>query len=196
MDRRIIIIMVVIGEIRSHFIYPAAYERSIFIGQNACDTGATDDINAKIGNLTDDTGDMNNFDKAVGVLEALENKLTPTRKTGSLKARNGEIQEYKEKVKNGENLNDSLSEIEKLHEKSCKERDEKVDELKEKLLDARDTKLYQDNHEEAGKYGVFYENYYTRARLLSSDEDRHKPGVIDQLSSYGGFEGGIKVLSH
>ena len=68
--------------------------------------------------------------------------------------------------------------------------------LKEKLLDARDTKLYQDNHEEAGKYGVFYENYYTRARLLSSDEDKHKPGVIDQLSSFGGFEGGIKVLSH
>lgn len=109
----------------------ASFLRSIFIGQNACDTGATDDINAKIGNLTDDTGDMNNFDKAVGVLEALENKLTPTRKTGSLKARNGEIQEYKEKVKNGENLNDSLSEIEKLHEKSCKERDEKVNELKE-----------------------------------------------------------------
>ncbi len=68
--------------------------------------------------------------------------------------------------------------------------------LKERLLDARDTKLYEDNHEDAGKYGVHYENYYTRERLLSRDEDKHKPEVIDRLSREGGFEGSIKVLSH
>ncbi len=67
--------------------------------------------------------------------------------------------------------------------------------LKERLLDARDTKLFIDNHKEEG-YGVFYERYYTKERLLANDKDKNKPEVVERLSNEGNFEGVIKILSH
>ena len=41
-----------------------SFIRTVFIGQNDLVTSATDDINAKIGNLTDDTNDLNRFEEA------------------------------------------------------------------------------------------------------------------------------------
>ena len=38
-----------------------SFERTVFIGQNDCVTTTTDSINAKIGNLADNTDDINNF---------------------------------------------------------------------------------------------------------------------------------------
>lgn len=68
--------------------------------------------------------------------------------------------------------------------------------LKEKLLDARDTKLYKDNQITNGKHAVHYENYYTRERLLANPVDRDKPQVVEMLSRSNEFEGIIKILSH
>ena len=41
-----------------------SFERTIFISQNDCETFVTDGINAKIGNLAENTDDINNFDTA------------------------------------------------------------------------------------------------------------------------------------
>jgi DNA repair exonuclease SbcCD ATPase subunit len=38
-----------------------SFERTVFIGQSDCVTATTDSINAKIGNLADNTDDINNF---------------------------------------------------------------------------------------------------------------------------------------
>ena len=68
--------------------------------------------------------------------------------------------------------------------------------LKERLLDARDTKLYMDNQITNGNHAVHYENYYTRERLLANPVDREKPQVFEMLSRSNEFEGVIKILSH
>lgn len=62
----------------------ASYYRSIFISQSDCPTSSTDDIHAKIGNLADNTGDINSFEAAEKKLSDQINRLTPERSTGLL----------------------------------------------------------------------------------------------------------------
>ena len=75
-----------------------SFMRTVFIGQADCETSVTDDINAKIGNLTDNSNDLNNFETASARLKDLINSLTPNRKTGSLSQRKSEITELERKV--------------------------------------------------------------------------------------------------
>jgi hypothetical protein len=106
--------------------------RTIFIGQNACETSATDDINAKIGNLVDSGGDLGNFDSANASLTALINSLTPNRATGSLSKLRNEITRYERIVQDGQGLSDALDD--------CRSRlaagEEKYSALKEKRIEA------------------------------------------------------------
>ena len=68
--------------------------------------------------------------------------------------------------------------------------------LRERILDARDTKLFEDNHLPFGEHAVHYENYYTKQRLLANPKDRDKPQVVDALAQEPIFGGDIKILSH
>lgn len=61
-----------------------SFIRTVYIGQNDMVTSSTDDINAKIGNLTDDTNDLNRFEEADKKLTDYINALSPKRKTGSI----------------------------------------------------------------------------------------------------------------
>ena len=61
-----------------------SFVRTVYIGQNDMVTSSTDDINAKIGNLTDDTNDLNRFEEADKKLTDYINALSPKRKTGSI----------------------------------------------------------------------------------------------------------------
>lgn len=62
-----------------------SFARSIFIAQNDCSFDTSDQINAKLGNLVENTNDMNNFETAQSRIKDALNKLSPTRKTGSIK---------------------------------------------------------------------------------------------------------------
>lgn len=62
----------------------ASFERTIYLSQNDCETKATGSISAKIGNLAENTDDINNYEKADARLNDLLNALSPSRKTGTL----------------------------------------------------------------------------------------------------------------
>lgn len=104
-----------------------SFIRSVFIGQNDLVTASTDDINAKIGNLTDDTNDLNRFEEADKKLTDYINALSPRRKTGivyKLKAEASDLQTrlraldgMEEAIeKQQELIEDKLQEIDKLKE--------------------------------------------------------------------------------
>lgn len=100
-----------------------SFMRTIFLGQNDCETTATDDINAKIGNLTDNSNDLNNFDAAYARLTDLVNRMTPRRATGSLNKRKEEIARLERLVQDGSGITNSINsyqdmlcEEEKLYE--------------------------------------------------------------------------------
>ncbi len=68
-----------------------SFKRTIFIAQNDCIGGVSDRINAKLGNLAENTDDINNFDSASRHLREVMNQLTPDRVTGSIKKRKNYI---------------------------------------------------------------------------------------------------------
>ncbi len=68
-----------------------SFKRSIYIAQNDCVSDVSDGINAKLGNLAENTDDINNFDNASRYLKDILNQLTPDRVTGSLKKRKNYI---------------------------------------------------------------------------------------------------------
>ena len=90
----------------------ASFARSIFIGQNDCQTSSTDDIHAKIGNLADNTGDINSFESADEKLRKQINSLSPKLRTGSLFKLSAEISELRRRVADGVELSEIISECE------------------------------------------------------------------------------------
>lgn len=85
-----------------------SFMRTIFMGQNDCETLATDDINAKIGNLTDNSDDLSSFDAAHARLTELINGMNPSRATGSITKRRDEITRLERLVADGGKISESM----------------------------------------------------------------------------------------
>ncbi len=82
-----------------------SFERTVFIDESSkVLLGATNDINAHIGNLTRAIDDINNYDAAEENLNDYLNKMSPTRKTGRIRIMKDELLLKKEKIKAKETL--------------------------------------------------------------------------------------------
>lgn len=88
-----------------------SFMRTVFIAQNDCVTATTDKVNAKIGNLAENTDDINNYENVDKHLKDLINELAPNRKTGKINKMNGEITELKAEVSRMENIDKSIDEL-------------------------------------------------------------------------------------
>lgn len=69
----------------------SSFKRSAFIAQNDCECSSTDAINAKLGNLVENTNDINNFETAQKKIHDQMNRMSPSRATGSMKKRTNTI---------------------------------------------------------------------------------------------------------
>lgn len=92
----------------------ASFLRSIYISQNDCVTATTDKINAKLGNLTDNTNDLNNYETADRKITDMLNSLSKARKTGILYKQKEQITALKQEIKNGETIDASMEELSRL----------------------------------------------------------------------------------
>lgn len=110
----------------------ASFLRTVFIDQNGCETSATDDINAKIGNLADGTDDIGNFDSANAKLTKIINALTPARLPGALAKRREEIARCEWALKEGGNIPASME----VYRQRILSRQEAYEELKKQLKEA------------------------------------------------------------
>lgn len=88
-----------------------SFVRTVFISQNDCMTETTDGINAKLGNLAENTDDINNYKKADRELHDLLNRMSPTRATGILHKMNAEISELAVRVSGKTALEKTAAEI-------------------------------------------------------------------------------------
>ena len=89
----------------------ASFKRSIFIAQNDCVSDISDGINAKLGNLAENTDDINNFDNASRRLKDMLNQLTPDRVTGSIKKRKNYMTQLMQELKSFDAAQDGLEGI-------------------------------------------------------------------------------------
>ncbi len=76
----------------------AAFVRTIHISQNDCFTEVNGSINAKIGNLVEDTDDINSYEAADERLKNFINEYSDTRKTGRLFRQKEEIARIKAEI--------------------------------------------------------------------------------------------------
>lgn len=116
-----------------------SFMRTIFIGQSDCYTSSTDDINAKIGNLTDNTNDINSYEVADKKLTEMLNAMAPRRKTGSISKRKTEIADYESRILDGNSIGESIASLEdkcRAEQKSYDDNKQMLDELSQKQKEA------------------------------------------------------------
>lgn len=76
-----------------------SFLRTVFTAQQDCETQATDDVNALIGDLAGRAGDMGGYEDARKRLVEAANRLTPKRPTGTLYRRGERIAELARRMK-------------------------------------------------------------------------------------------------
>ena len=112
--------------------YRTAYIASSDLNRNSEIIG--DSVRAKLGNLTDATDDINNFDKVKSKLEKKLNEYSPDRKPGKIKSLKAEIAENENKIRNIDMTDKGIeileSQIQKNIEKTENEKN-KIKALKE-----------------------------------------------------------------
>lgn len=108
----------------------ASFKRSIYIAQNDCSTKTSDAINAKLGNLAENTDDINNFESANKQLKEILNFLTPDRVTGSIKKRKNYITQLKQEVQMFDFAQESIESVKSKEQELSFEIEEIVQERK------------------------------------------------------------------
>ena len=143
-----------------------SFERTTFISQNDCETFVTDSINAKIGNLAENTDDINNFETADKRLNDLLNTMSPTRKTGSIRKEKDRITELKTQIRNGQDLKGTMDSIRARKEEAAKEREKFAEELAELQAKQKELGAYKDQQAKKEKYLDLRTQLAERERLL------------------------------
>lgn len=101
-----------------------SFRRSIFIAQNECACETSDSINAKLGNLAENTDDINNFESAQNKLRDLMNRMSPSRITGSIKKRKNTITELEQELRGYKAAEESMGELNKKIEEKYSQKAE------------------------------------------------------------------------
>lgn len=88
-----------------------SFARTVFIAQSDTATNATDSINAKIGNLAENTDDINNYDTVRERFRKLQNNLSPTRSTGLIRRKKEDIARLENNISRGSVIDEALEEL-------------------------------------------------------------------------------------
>ncbi len=111
-----------------------SFEKTIFFSQNDCGTKTTDRIQAKLGNLTEATDDVNQYEKADSRLNDILNAMSPSRKTGALYRLKEQMSDLEAEMRRSDNLEKEIESL--LDQKRQIEKEYcKYKEVQEVLLD-------------------------------------------------------------
>ncbi len=158
-----------------------SYMRTAYIGQNDVVTHTTDGINAMIGGIADNVGDIDSYEKALGKLNDLLNKESPTRSTGSLFKLEGDVTTLRTRVREGSVVLDSIHKL----EDSMGSRQSELDMLnrRRKVLSDKQAKLslYKDKQSLKEKWETIRSEYEERKEEVSVRRAAF-PGEVPQES--------------
>ena len=91
-----------------------SFERTVYMVQNDCITSVTDSIHAKIGNLTDHTDDINNYETVSERLHDILNNLSERRKTGELYKLHEKMESEKMELRRGIGIEEAIEQLDTL----------------------------------------------------------------------------------
>ena len=158
-----------------------SFARTVYISQSDCETYATDGLNAKIGHLAEDTGDINNYETVNRDLTDLLNRMSPIRKTGSLSKMHDEISRLEESVRTGRSVGHTIDEVqERLHRQYAEQQT-----LKEEQADLLERQkriaAYKDIQAKKDRYSELCEAYIVRKSSME-EMKKYFPGKIPEES--------------
>ena len=87
-----------------------SFRKTVFIGQNDIETEATDSINAKLGNLTDVTDDIDNYEKVSDAIQSRLRSISSVRSGGAISRLKNEIYALENEVRSQGSLALAISE--------------------------------------------------------------------------------------
>ena len=115
-----------------------SFENTVYIGQNSCQMGTTDDINAKIGNIAATDSDINNYEKACQTIKGVVNRMSPNKRNGELYRQKMECAELSEKIRKRQYVCREIDRISAQRDKVC---EQKRDNSELRYLTAQQRKL-------------------------------------------------------
>lgn len=165
-----------------------SFERTVFIGQSDCVTATTDSINAKIGNLADNTDDINNFETAVGRLTAELNNITSTRVTGSIAKRKSAITQLQAQINNYSEIDKTIDEQMAIRDDLCRKRDalkadkEKMQEQQRKLSAQKDVQALKEKYQLLVKECDVKKKTFENIKGYFNEDVPKKEDVLKEMS--------------
>ncbi len=157
--------------------------RTVFISQNDCETATTDSISAKIGNLAENTDDINNYENVSQKLAGLLLRMSPTRKTGALFQKKVQISGLEEKVRSGILLDKTMEETRDRLDRKLKEQEELKGQQEQLLRQQKRLGIYKDFQAKKQRYEKLCEDYEKR-RALYQAERRYFPGEFPKKEEF------------
>ncbi len=154
-----------------------AFLRTSFIRQQDCVTGTNDSINAKIGNLSENSNDLNSFETADEALKDLLNKMSPRVKKGSLHQMQEEITHLKKQVSDGVALEEAMEKLQVYYRGALAQFEEIKNKKQEITKEQENTSRYQDILAKKDAYELLCKEAEEKEALLQGILESFKNGV-------------------
>lgn len=131
-----------------------SFGRTVFLSQNDCETFSTAGIDAKIGNLAENTNDLNNYETANDRLTQMMNGLTNKRVTGKCKQLEQEVSRLSHEIRVKDSVTTEVNSVSaRLAEN--KEKEAKLKEYAKRLQAERaDISRFQDSRGKLERYEI------------------------------------------
>ena len=152
----------------------ASFARTVYISQNDCETSSTSSISAKIGNLADNTDDINNYDVVDKKLSDILNNMSLSRKTGLLYKKKETISNLTQEIKKAPVIDEAISEL-IIKRDNAKDEYEKLKLEQESLiLEKKKVLAYKDAKAIKDKYIELTDVYEERLKKVNEEKSYFK----------------------
>ena len=171
-----------------------SFSRTVHITQNHCQTVTDSNINAKLGHITDDTNDINNYESVVKELNDALNKLTPKSKKGKIKNLQIKISELEHEIRDRKSTELTFNKL----TQSVVESKTEENKLKARLIKVREdisrVTEYEKNHARKEIYNEILNVYKERKREYNARKEEFGE-LIPSREDMEKFSGDIKLLA-
>ena len=159
-----------------------SFKRTVLISQNDCKTFTTDKIHAKLGNLAENTDDMNNFETADKSLKDLLNRMDPVKKTGSIAKQKSEMSTLRNIINSGDGLEDAIGILQDKKMQCISEKDELLKKIARLNRMQSEISTYKDGEVQKNQYENLCDTMNKRQEKLA-ELKRYFPKEVPSMES-------------
>lgn len=172
----------------------SSFKRTIYIAQADCMFSSSDSISAKLGNMAENTNDINNFESATADIKDMMNKMSPNRITGSIKKRVNTLTALEQELKKYQAADEAAAQLlQKIDEKTAQKKEltgiraEYGRALQVASEDSRKQAL-RENYEQLCAVAKEKESIYNAAMAVFGDKAPDEAELLEKTKQAGELE--------